>query len=397
MTQNKKHGLLPDKKYLFVLLATKSCQLKFEDLLIYSFLMYRAGTTHPTVAQRRIADNLGFCRTTVRQSLRTLEELVLVGKTNEGRWYGVDPKEKSAWFVTIKKVNTAGWQWYKRFASFRMCIPRPKRMMPPENHPSPNDGNGQAKPADSSLPIGGNGTPSGTKAENCLTPRENAVLWKIHSWNTGRFLMTVTHQGIATQLCLHRETVCRVIKQLKNKKLLDDDLQATIKDGQHHYWLEAPKKLRRNPKTAAPSSLADTVTSWYKSRNGQFVYFPDAKKLGSMLNRYEEVMREAGYNSSDLLNYWQTTAYTYCRGNPRYLECFILNGFLTVFQVTEEIHAAKGMGYRNSLGLLKRKTEGVIHSIQKRYEGRPRIDYDPLLDWEPDFGELRYGGGQSGR
>ena len=61
---------LPEKKYLFVLLATKHCQLKFEDLLVYSFFTYRAGTKHPAVTLRRIADNLGFCRPTVRQSLR---------------------------------------------------------------------------------------------------------------------------------------------------------------------------------------------------------------------------------------------------------------------------------------------------------------------------------------
>ena len=39
MSDSNKKGPLPEKKYLFVLLATKSCQLKFDELLVYSFLL----------------------------------------------------------------------------------------------------------------------------------------------------------------------------------------------------------------------------------------------------------------------------------------------------------------------------------------------------------------------
>jgi hypothetical protein len=102
-------------------------------------------------------------------------------------------------------------------------------------------------------------------------------------------------------------------------------------------------------------------------------------------------MRDAGYNSADIHHYWETVGFNYCRKVGRYLECFMLKGFPMVFQIVERIHAVKGTGYRNSLGLLKRKTEGIVRSIQARYEGRPRSDYDPLLDWEPDFGEVRFG------
>ena len=220
--------------------------------------------------------------------------------------------------------------------SFRIYISRPKRMMPPDTPPLPNDGSGQALPATPPLPVGENGAPSGTTDEKYLTPRENAVLWKIHSWNTGRFLMTVTHQGVATQLCLQRESVCRAIKSLKRKVLLDDDLQATIKDGQHHYWMDAPKRLRRNPKTAAPSSLAETVTKWLQPQRNPFFYFLDAKKLKATLDQYEEMMRDAGYNSADIRNYWETIAFTHCRGDRRYFECFTLMGFPDVFRVVEQ-------------------------------------------------------------
>jgi predicted transcriptional regulator len=95
VTANNRRSPLPDKKYFFILLATNSCQLKFEDLLVYSFLVYRAGTKHPTLAQRRIADNLGLCRTTVRRSLQRLQGLLLVKKTVDDRWHGLDPKDKA--------------------------------------------------------------------------------------------------------------------------------------------------------------------------------------------------------------------------------------------------------------------------------------------------------------
>ena len=72
-------------------------------------------------------------------------------------------------------------------------------------------------------------------------------------------------------------------------------------------------------------------------------------------------------------------------------ECFILKAFPMVFRIVKEIHAVKGAGYRNSLGLLKRKTEEVIRSIRSRYERRQFADHDPLLDWEPDFGKIRFG------
>ena len=93
----------------------------------------------------------------------------------------------------------------------------------------------------------------------------------------------------------------------------------------------------------------------------------------------------------DIDHYWRTVAFNYCRGNGRYFECFMLKGFPLVFQITEQIHAVRGAGYRNSLGLLKQKTEGVIRSIQTRYEQRTYSDYDSLLDWKPDCGEVKYG------
>ena len=66
------------------------------------------------------------------------------------------------------------------------------------------------------------------------------------------------------------------------------------------------------------------------------------------------MMREEGYNGSDIRHYWETTAFTYCKGERRYFECFILKAFTMVFRVVSEIHAVKGSGYRNSLGLLKK-------------------------------------------
>ena len=367
--------LLPDKKYLFVLLATKHCQIKFEDLLAYSFLAYRAGTQHPAVAQRRIADNLGLCRTTVRRSLRRLEKLALAKKTIDGRWCGIDPKDKSEWFVTVKSVNTAGWEWNKRFASFKMHVCRPRRMTVVSDRGQRPDPAGQVQPggADASA----TGTVESQTWQRYLTPRENAVLWKIHSWNTGRVLMTVTHQGLATQLCLNREAVCRAIKRLKTKGLVDDNLQVTVKDEDRDHWLDAPAKLRRNPKAETPKSLAELVIGWFKPNGGQLAYFTSVQNLGERLDRYEEVMREEGYNGADIHHYWQTTAFTFCKGDRRYFECFVLKAFSMVFRIVAEIHSLKGAGYRNSLGLLKKKTEGVIRSIKSRYETRGFADYDP--------------------
>jgi hypothetical protein len=387
VTDAKKQGLLPGKKYLFVLLPTKQCQLTFNELLLYSFLVYRAGTASPTVTQKRIAENLGLCKKTVRQSTATLEKLELAKKTNDGRWFAVEPTDKWAWFIVIKNINTAGWDWHKRFASFQLYLCRPKRMMTsgndtsPEVQPQPGEGNGAG--AEESQPRKG-----------YLTPRENAVLWKIHSWNTGRMLMTVTHQGVATQLCLRREAVCRSIKALKAEGLLDDDLQATIKDEHLGYWRDAPDKVRRNPKAEVPQSLRELVLGWFPAKR-QMIFFPDRKSLGERMEQYEQAMRNAGYNSADMVGYWQTTTFQYCKGSARHLECFMQSGFGMVFRVTEEIHAAKGQGYRNSLGLLRQKTEGVVRSIQQKDARRQFANYDPLLDWEPDYAAIRFG--SSGR
>jgi biotin operon repressor len=390
---NNRQGPLPDKKYLFVLLATKSCQLKFEDLVIYSFLTYRAGTKHPTLAQRRIADNLGLCRTTVRQSLGRLQEQELAHKTDDGRWHGLDPKDKSGWFVTIKSVNTAGWDWNKRFANFRMLVARPKRQSPSRDRRPDPAGETRSGGAD----VSSTGTAEAKDRRDRLTPRENAVLWKLHSWNTGRTLMTVTHQGLATQLCLNREAVCRAIKELKALGLVDDDLQAVVKDEDRHYWLDAPRKLRRNPKAQASKSPAETVLGWFRSNGGELAYFKDFRRLGERLDGYERALRDEGYNGADVLHYWDTVAFAHCKGDRRQFECFVLKGFPTVLRVVTEIHAVKGAGYRNSLGLLKRKTEGVVRDIRSRYERRQFDDHDPLLDWETDFGKIMFGAAALGR
>jgi biotin operon repressor len=390
---DKKHGPLPDRKYLFVLLATKSCQLKFEDLLAYSFLAYRAGTQHPAVVQRRVADNLGLCRTTVRRSLQRLEKQQLAHKTDDGRWYALDPKDKSEWFVTIKSIDTTGWEWHKRFAGFKMYICRPKRQSPSrDRRPDPA---GEIRSAGADVPA--TGTVEAKDRRDRLTPRENAVLWKLHSWNTGRTLMTVTHQGLATQLCLNREAVCRAIKELKALGLVDDDLQAVVKEEDRGLWVDAPKKLRRNPDAKASKSPADVVVGWFKPGGGQLAYFRDFRQLRERLDGYERTLRDQGYNGADVLHYWDTVAFACCKGDRRYFECFVLKGFPTVLRVVSEIHAVKGAGYRNSLGLLKRKTEGVVRDIRNRYERRQFADHDPLLDWEPDFGKIMFGASALGR
>ena len=318
---------------------------------------------------------------------------MLAHKTVDDRWHGLAPTDKAGWFVTIKSVNTAGWEWHKRFASFRMLVARPKRQLPSRDR--------RPDPAGQVRPDGEDGAATG-KAETqdrrgCLTPRENAVLWKLHSWNVGRTLMVVTHQGLATQLRLNREAVCRALKRLKTMGLVDDDLQATVKDGDRDYWFDAPRKLRRNPKTEASKGVAETVSGWFKPGGGELAYFQDMQRLRERLDGYEKVMREEGYNGADILHYWETAAFAFCKGERRYCECFIMKGFPTVFRAVTEIHAVKGAGYRNSLGLLKKKTEAVVREIKRRDQRREFANYDPLLNWEPDFGRIRFGASALGR
>jgi hypothetical protein len=143
--------------------------------------------------------------------------------------------------------------------------------------------------------------------------------------------------------------------------------------------------------------VAETVSGWFKPGGGQLAYFRDMQRLRETLDRYEKVMREEGYNGADVLHYWETTAFTFCKGDRRYCECFIMKGFPTVFRAVTEIHAVKGAGYRNSLGLLKRKTEEVVREIKRRYERRQFPEHDPLFDWEPDFGRIRFGASALGR
>ena len=139
------------------------------------------------------------------------------------------------------------------------------------------------------------------------------------------------------------------------------------------------------------------MSGWFKPGGGELAYFQDIQRLRERLDGYEAAMREEGYNGVDICHYWETAAFAFCKGDRRYFECFIMKAFPTVFRAVAEIHAVKGAGYRNSLGLLKRKTEGVIREIKRRYERREFPGHDPLLDWEPDFGRIRFGASALGR
>ena len=131
---------------------------------------------------------------------------------------------------------------------------------------------------------------------------------------------------------------------------MDEDLQATVKDGDRDYWFNAPRKLRRDPKAEVSKSLRETVSGWFKPGGGQLAYFRDMQRLRETLDRYEKVMREEGYNGADVLHYWETAAFAFCKGDRRYFECLLMKGFLTVFRAVLESMRSRGRATATAWG-----------------------------------------------
>jgi hypothetical protein len=118
MKSNKR--VLPNKRALVLLNATPACGLAtWNELAVYSYLVYRAGQKAKSAKPTQIARGLRLDRKAVMNVLPTLRGHGLVSTLDNGRWAANEPpEEKRGWFLMVKRPTTTTWPWHKRFAGY---------------------------------------------------------------------------------------------------------------------------------------------------------------------------------------------------------------------------------------------------------------------------------------
>ena len=300
-----------------MLSATKRCQLdNWNYLAVYSFLIYRAGQTNRSAKISRIATNLRISRESVRNSLAILTGRDLVEKLPNGRYAALEPSvEAWAWFEVKKTINTENWPWWQRFATFPYYV----------------------------------------TAKGGLSPRASATLWKIHSWNTGPYPMTIKVGGLVTQSLIARRSVIRHIKVLKAKGLLDASLRLTLTEDTKRYWLDRNLPPKKTVKPEVRISLRSLVALWYEGRHPAI--HQDYDVLNGRLDLFENAMKSYGFDQKQINEFWMAVVTEWLGGNLEHFEAFLLR-FATVLKFAQQTHETNGHPYPTCLGLLKQLAQG---------------------------------------
>lgn len=325
--------MLKHKRYLFMLNATAECELpNWNHLAVYSFLVYRAGMQNKSARIERIAKWLRLHWQTVQLALDDLQRLGLVAPLENGRYIAQEPSSSQwSWFLTV--TNTDNWAWHKRFASYRYYVTK---------H------------------IGA----------DTLTPRESAILCKVHSWQESG--LKINKKGFATQTLIAYRTVTAIFARLKARGLLDDQLRVAITEAQTRYWED-----QHRPKTKPTNSLRD----WFAKAWGDIEceYFDSLDHMCHFLELSEESMLRAGYNRKEIRDYFRFVAVELLDKQPECIEVFLLRVFSRLFAAVERVHDTNRHLYPNSLGLLKYQSRGVCNDLMRNY------NKDQLIGWEPSF------------
>lgn len=318
-----------------MVLPKKDCQLNFASLLVYSYLTYV--TRHNRrVSQKAIGKALGLHRvTTVRDALTKLKAFGLAEA--EGHKY-LARDGQPTWFHR-RKDATEHWHWVDRYAYFRLFLP-------------------------------------GTVCP--LSPRQNAVLWLLRSWQKkGK---VVTRQGMASQLRISRRTVISSVNTLTELGLWNGS--KVVVNGCLHYWQDAKTK-QADGSDERPLRLARYIMRDFPASYVMRLY-PERNDMQNALGRHERRMIDAGFKATDIQEVWDYARETLDRKCPR-LECYTFH-FWKLFEVVEkETRANRRRGLfhgPNSKGLLKARTNafGKVVEAQLRRNGM-----DSLLGWEPNF------------
>ena len=119
--------MLTNKKYYFIVEATKSCQLSFPARWVYSFLVFRTSVNKPA-AEACIFRNLGICNRAVKGYLAELREAGLLAEVND-HYLASEPSEE-CWQWFVQKRQSAALPWFQRFASYAVYVPNPHQRLP---------------------------------------------------------------------------------------------------------------------------------------------------------------------------------------------------------------------------------------------------------------------------
>ena len=339
--------MLNNKKYYFMVEPTKACQMSFPARWVYSFLLFRTSVNKPAV-EDCICRNLGLCNRAVKNYLSELREAKLLAEAND-RYLASEPSEECRqWFV--QKSNGESLPWFQRFASYAVYVPAPHQ----------------------GIPI----------SHSALL----SLLWSLRHGSGWRKIKTA---GLATMLFpeLQRPSakrqVNRAAKNLRDKGLLDERWEVTIQKEHHHYWRDADHLA--NPRSRSDVgffSLREYVLDNLGNYHCQF-YFENLYAMGKHLDRYERLMKQAGYNQRQILDYWEDVIYepVLCNRKCDLVEVFIAKGFLSIFETaedqTKENRITKGyVGI--SLGFLCQLTQHELLAIRD-LAGRNNSNGESLL------------------
>lgn len=313
--------------------ATAQCGLSaWNELAIYSYLVYRAGQKSKFALTEQIARGLRLDRKTVAKVLPALHNHRLVSKLDNGRWAANEPPEdKRGWFLMVKRSNTATWDWYKRFAGYWCYV-------------------------------------TVHLEKDSMSPRQSAIFWKIYNWQQDN--MAPVKKAWRTQTLIPYRTVLDAVSRLREMGLLDQFGRVTLDKSKHaKYWLDKPPK--KKPPTT--KTLREWFFDWWEDTAPH--YFPNIEELGDRLDYYQEQLLAVGYTQKDILSYFDKLI-DLLDGYFDPCEVFLQRGFWGLLARVEKTHEKNGFKYPNSLGLLKHETRSVARHLLRA------LKQDELYAWE---------------
>ena len=188
----------------------------------------------------------------------------------------------------------------------------------------------------------------------------------------------------------------RAAKNLRDKGLMDHRWNISVQKEHLHLWRDADHLA--NPRSRSDVGL---VSLRYHILDCMENYechhcFSCGRELGIHLDYIERMMKKAGYNQRQILDYWDDVVFEpgFCDRRLVYLEVFAGRGFMPVFKLAEDMTAENRIakGYVGiSLGVLRRLTQYELLTI-KDMSGKTNSKGEPLLRYyEPDHERLRKG------
>ena len=193
-----------------------------------------------------------------------------------------------------------------------------------------------------------------------------------------------------------KRQINRAAKNLRDKGLMDHRWNITVEKEHYHLWRDADHLANpRSRSDGGSRSLRDLILDYLEGYECHQC-FSCGRELGIHLDYIERMMKKAGYNQRQLLEYWNDVVYEpgYCNRRLDLVEVFAGRGFMPVFNLAEEMTAENriGKGYVGiSLGLLRRLSQYELLKI-KDMDGKTNSKGEPVLKYyEPDHQRLRKG------